>query len=56
MESLNKKDALIIFGGKEITHLEKSLRNTADGNNDYEKLRKKLNDYFKVKKNNETGT
>ena len=51
MEPLDKKDALIIFGGKEIAHLEKSLPNPTDGDNDYEKLRKKLNNYFKTKKN-----
>ena len=50
-EPLDKKDALIIYGGKEIAGLEKSLPNPTDGGNDYEKLRKKLNDYFKPKKN-----
>ena len=50
-EPLNKKDALIIYGGKEIARLEKSLPNPTDGTNNYEKLRKKLNEYFKPKKN-----
>ena len=50
-EPLDKKDALIIYGGKEIARLEKSSLNPTDGRNDYEKLRKKLNDYFKPKKN-----
>ena len=50
-EPPDKKDALIIYGRKEIAHLEKSLLNPTDGANDYEKLRKKLNDYFKLKKN-----
>lgn len=51
MEPLDKKDALIIYGGKEIACLEKSMPNPTDGTNDYEKLTKKLNDYFKPKKN-----
>ena len=50
-EPLDKKDALIIYGGKEIARLDKSLPNPTDGVNDYEKLKKKLNDYFKPKKN-----
>ena len=50
-EPLDKKDALIIYGGKEIVRLEKSLPTPTDGTNEYEKLRKKLNDYFKPKKN-----
>ncbi|PFX13497.1 hypothetical protein AWC38_SpisGene22414 [Stylophora pistillata] len=48
--SLDKKDALIIYGGKEIARREKSLPNPTDGGNDYKKLKKKLNDYFKPKK------
>jgi len=51
MEPLDKKDALIIYGGKEIARLEKSLPNLTDGNNDYKKLKKKLNDNLKPKKN-----
>lgn len=51
MELFDKKDVFIIYGGKEIVCLEKSLLNLIDGVNDYEKLRKKLNDYFKLKKN-----
>ena len=50
-EPLDKKDALIIYGGKEIARLEKSLPNRIDDANDYEKLSKKLSDYFKPKKN-----
>ncbi len=51
-EPLDKKDALIIYGGKEIARLEKSLPNSTDGGDvDYGKIRKKLNDYFKPKKN-----
>ena len=52
---LDKKDALIIYGGKEISRLEKSLPDPtgedADSLNEYEKLRKKLNDYFMPKRN-----
>lgn len=49
---IDKKDALIIYGGKEIARLEKSLPDPADGSlNEYEKLRKKLNDYFTPKRN-----
>ena len=50
-EPLNKKDALIIYGGKEIARLEKSLPHPTDGGDNYGQLRKKLNDYFKPKKN-----
>ena len=48
---LDKKDALIIYGGKEIARLKKSLPNTTDGANDYDKLIKKVDNYFKPKKN-----
>ena len=52
---LDKKDALIIYGGKEISRLEKSLPDPtsedAESLNEYEKLRKKLNDYFLPKRN-----
>ena len=50
-DPIDKKDALIFYGGKEIARLEKSLPNPTDAMNDYEKLRKKLNDYFTPKKN-----
>jgi len=42
-EPLDKKDALIIYGGKEVTPLEKRLPNPTDDNN-YKKLKKKPND------------
>ena len=51
---IDRKDALIIYGGKEIARIEKSLPDPADPDgdmNDYEKLRKKLNDYFSPKRN-----
>ena len=50
-EPLDKKDALIIYLGKDIARLEKSLPNSTDGAKGYEKLRKKLYDYLKPKKN-----
>ena len=49
-DAQDKKDAIIIYGGKELARLERSLANPTDGD-DYEKLRKKLNDYFTPKKN-----
>ena len=52
---LDKKDALIIYGGKEIARLEKSLPDPtgedAGSLDEYGKLRKKLNDYFMPKQN-----
>ena len=47
----DRKDAMIIYGGKEIARLEKSLPDPAGDSNEYEKLRKKLNDYFVPKQN-----
>ena len=47
----DKKDALIIYGGKEIARLEKSLPNPATEIDEYEKLKTKLNSYFTPKKN-----
>ena len=42
---------MIIYGGKEIARLEKSLPDPDGNSNEYEKLRKKLNDYFAPKQN-----
>ena len=49
----DKKDALLIYGGREIVHLEKTLPDTcADGKLDeYQLLREKLNGYYILKKN-----
>ena len=49
----DKKDAIIIYGGREIARLEKSLPDPTEPTdlNEYEKLRKKLNDYFMPKRN-----
>ncbi|PFX13694.1 Protein HEG-like 1 [Stylophora pistillata] len=50
-EPLDKKNALIIYGTKELVRLEKSWQNPTDGGNEYEKLKKKPNDCFMQKKN-----
>ena len=51
-DPVNKKDAMIIFGGRELGRLEKSLPNPTDeGMNDYDRLRSKLNAYFTPKRN-----
>ena len=45
-DPMNKKHAMIIFGGRELTRLEKSLPNPTDeGMNDYDRQRSKLNVY-----------
>ena len=49
-EPADKTDALIIYGGKEISRLAKSLPDPNDGNS-YEKLKTKLNNYFVPKQN-----
>ena len=51
---LDKKDAIIIFGGREIARLAKHLPDPDDPHDEldeYTILRKKLNDYFTPKKN-----
>ena len=50
-DPVDKKDALLIYGGKVISRLEKSLPDPMDELNEYEKLKRKLNDYFMPKKN-----
>ena len=47
----DKIDAMIIYGGKEIDRLEKSLPDPLYASNEYEKLHKKLNDYFLRRQN-----
>jgi hypothetical protein len=49
-DPIDKKDALIIYGGKPVAKLEKSLPNPEAGN-PYEKLRTKLNNHYLPKKN-----
>ena len=49
-EPVDKKDALIIYGGKEIARLERSLQNE-EGDDDYVILKNKLNKYFMPKRN-----
>ena len=48
-DPVDEKDALLIYGRKETSRLEKSLPNPTGELNEYEKL-KKLNDYFTPKK------
>ena len=51
-DASDRKDALIIYGGQEISRLEKSLPDPEDrGLNIYEKLRTKLSNYFSPKRN-----
>ena len=50
-DPVNKKDALIIYGGKQVAKLEKSLPNPESGN-PYEKLRTKLNNHYLPKRTN----
>ena len=52
---VDKKDALIIYGGKEIAGLAKSLPDPTGEDvasfNEYEMLRRKLKDYFMPRRN-----
>ena len=51
-DASDRKDALIIYGGQEISRLEKSLPDPEDrGLNIYEKLRTKFSNYFSPKRN-----
>ena len=51
-EASDRKDALMIYGGQEVSRLEKSLPDPKGrGLNIYEKLRTKLNNYFIAKTN-----
>ena len=51
-DATDRKDALIIYGGQEISRLEKSLPGPEDrGLNIYEKLWTKLSNYFSPKRN-----
>ena len=47
---VDRKDALIIYGGKEIARLEKTLPNPEGDLDEYMKLRIKLNEYFFARK------
>ena len=49
--TMDKKDALIIYGGKEIARLEKTLPNPEGDLDEYLKLRTKLKEYFLPKRN-----
>ena len=51
-EPIDKKDALLIYGGKEIVRLNKSLKNErAEELDEYAVLNNKLDKYFLPKKN-----
>ena len=47
----DKKDALLIFGGRELRRLDKYLPDLADNLDEYQKIRKKLNDYYLPRRN-----
>ena len=47
----DKKDALIIFGGREIAYLEKYLPEPDGKLDEYQKLKKKLNKHFSPRRN-----
>ena len=47
----DRKDAMIIYSGKELARLEKSLPDPVGDLNEYETLCKKLNDCFLPKRN-----
>ena len=47
----DKKDALLIFGGRELRRLDKYLPDLADDLDEYQKIRRKLNDYYLPKRN-----
>ena len=49
-DPIDKKDAPIIYGGKEVAKLEKSLPDP-ETDNPYEKMRTKLNNHYLPKKN-----
>ena len=55
-DAQDKKDAMIIYGGKEIARLEKSLPDADNGEDEYVKLRDKLCNYYAPKKNRHYAT
>ena len=50
-EAVDKKDAMIIYGGNEMARLEKSLPQYPETGDAYAKLPTKLNGHFTLKKN-----
>ena len=50
-----KADAVIIYGGREIAKLAKNLPDPTDEADKYEKLKTKLKNYYKPKKNKQHG-
>ncbi len=49
-DPVDKADAMIIFGGKEVSRLKKNLPDVA-GDDDYARIKNKLDGYFKPAKN-----
>ena len=47
----DKKDAMLLFGGKDIAYLDKYLPDPGGILDEYQKLRKKLNAYFLIRRN-----
>ena len=47
----DKKDALLIYGGRELVRLEKILPDSNESFDGYETLKKKLNNYYLPKRN-----
>ena len=47
----DKKDALLIYGGRELVRLENTLPDTNDSLDEYATLKKKLSDYFSPRRN-----
>ena len=50
-DPFDQRDALIIYGGREIARLEKALPDLCGKLNEYEKLKMKLNTYFLPQRN-----
>ena len=47
----DKKDALLIYGGRELVRLEKNLPDKNESLDEYETLKKKLNNLYLPKRN-----
>ena len=47
----DKKDALLIYGGKQLVQLENCFPDALENLDEYDKLKKKLNDYYLPRRN-----
>ena len=47
----DKKDALLIYGGKQLVRLENCLPDALENLDEYDKLKKTLNDYYFPRRN-----